>query len=70
MKNETSAPISSEILIKLFFDIFNLKISFIANKVTAAFELPPPKPEPIGIFYLKIHLHQKYHISQRVYYMP
>ena len=24
-------------------------MSFNANKVTAAFELPPPKPEPIGI---------------------
>ena len=28
-------------------------MSFNANKVTAAFELPPPKPEPTGIFLSK-----------------
>ena len=28
-------------------------MSFNANKATAAFELPPPKPEPIGIFLSK-----------------
>ena len=53
MKKGTSAPISSDILIRLSFDISNWKISFNANKVTAAFELPPPKPEPMGIFLSK-----------------
>ena len=52
IKNGTSAPKPKPRVINSFFDIFILANLFIPNSIVAASELPPPKPDPIGMFFL------------------
>ena len=51
-KNGTSAPMVEAIFIKACLFKFNLQSLFKATKVEAAFELAPPRPDPVGIFFL------------------
>ena len=55
-KSGTSEPRDKASFINLLFDKDRLYNLFIDNKVAAAFELPPPRPAPIGIFLLRVIL--------------
>ena len=50
-KKGTSAPIVAAILINSDSIKFNSQILFKATNVEAAFELAPPRPDPVGIFF-------------------
>ena len=52
-KNGTSAPIEEPILIKSLEQIFKLYNFDNPFKTQAAFEDPPPKPLPGGMFFLR-----------------
>ena len=51
-KNGISAPSVAPILIKFFLSKFVI-FSFNSSSAVAALELPPPRPAPAGIFFVK-----------------